>query len=152
MIGQNLNQLLSESVSTVLETMFFSEAAVIAEPQTTAAVIKTRLAFHGRPSGILTVSLSSEAARVLAAGFLGEDEEMLEDSQPGEVVCELANMLCGSLLSQLGSEETFDLTSPELMPAGTGVADDSELFPAASQSFAVENGILTASLHLEPAP
>jgi CheY-specific phosphatase CheX len=109
------------------------------------------LAFHGRPSGSLTISLSLQAARLLAAGFLGEDEEALDHSQPGEVVCELANMLCGSLLSQMWSEETFDLAAPQLIPAGRGTGLDTEPPPAASRSFAIENGILTATLHLEAA-
>lgn len=141
----NYDQLVSETVDGVLETMFFSMPLGPAEPETGAAVLEARVRFHGRPSGAIGVCLSAASARILAAGFLGEDEEMLTDPQPGEVVCELANMLCGSLVSKLESEESFELASPELVPAGS---DPLEL-PAARQSFQLENGILTVTLRLE---
>ena len=82
--------------------------------------------------------LSDASARMLAAGFLGEDEGMLTDSQPGEVVCELANMLCGSLVSKLESEESFDLAPPELVPAGREDSVGLEILPVARQSFELE--------------
>jgi CheY-specific phosphatase CheX len=150
-IEQDLEQLLSGTVDSVLETMFFSIPLGPAEPETGAEVLEARLAFHGSPSGILGVCLSTPSARLLAAGFLGEDEETLTDSQPGEVVCELANMLCGTLVSRLENEETFDLTSPELLPARSVTAGGSETQPSVRQSFEVENGVLTVTLHLEPA-
>jgi hypothetical protein len=151
MSEQNLDQLLSETVDGVLETMFFSMPLGPAEPETGPTVLAARLAFHGNPSGTLEVCLSQASARLLAAGFLGEDDETLTDSQPGEVVCELANMLCGSLVSKLETDESFDLTSPELVPAGGATATDLEAPPVARQSFELENGILTVTLHLQAA-
>ncbi len=143
--------MVSGAVETVLETMFFSAPLGPAEPEDGASVVEARLAFHGNPSGTLDVCLSEASARLLAAGFLGEDEETLSDSQPGEVVCELANMLCGSLVSKLETEESFDLTSPELVPAGAAMATGPEAPPVARQSFELENGILTVTLHLKAA-
>jgi len=149
MSEQNLDQLLSGVVDTVMETMFFSTPRGPAEPEAGASVLKARVAFRGRPSGALRVCLSAASARILAAGFLGEDEAMLTDSQPGEVVCEFANMLCGLFLSRLESDESFDLNSPELVPVGSLAAPGSEALPAASQSFGIEEGVLTVTLHLE---
>jgi CheY-specific phosphatase CheX len=164
MSEQNYDELVSGAVESVLETMFFSIPLGPAEPETGAAVLEARLAFHGRPSGILGVRLSAASARILAAGFLGEDEETLTDAQPGEVVCELANMLCGSLVSRLESEESFDLSSPELVPAGSLADAGSEPLTTArqsaqaasvvrvfSESFELENGILSVTLQLEAA-
>jgi CheY-specific phosphatase CheX len=94
------------------------------------------------------VRLSDASARKLAAGFLGEDEGMLTDSQPGQAVCELANMLCGSLLSKLESDESFDLAPPALVPAGREDSVGLEILPVARQSFALEEGILTVSVRL----
>lgn len=148
MIEQNLEALLSEAVETVLETMFFSAPLGPAEAETGDAVLEARLAFHGVSSGTLTVRLSESGARMLASGFLGEDEEMLTDSQPGQVVCELANMLCGALVSKLESDERFDLDSPELIPAGSEDAASLDAPLAARQSFELENGTLTVTLHL----
>jgi CheY-specific phosphatase CheX len=148
MSEQNFDQLISEAVDGVLETMFFSAPLGPAEPETGAGVLEARLGFCGRPSGTLSVRLSEASARLLAAGFLGEDEGRLTDAQPGQAVCELANMLCGSLVSKLESEENFDLASPAMVPAGS--EDDARLEapPAARQSFELEKGILTVTLHL----
>jgi hypothetical protein len=94
------------------------------------------------------VGLSAASARLLAAGFLGEDEEALTASQPGEVVCELANMLCGSFVSGLEGEEKFELGSPELTADGEKTPE-AETPPAVRQSYQLENGILTVTVHLE---
>jgi CheY-specific phosphatase CheX len=148
MTEPNFDQLLSTTVDSVLETMFFSAVLGPAEPETNGTVLESRLAFHGRPSGTFGVCLSEPSARLLAAGFLGEDEESLTDSQTGQVVCELANMLCGSLVSQLQSDESFDLASPELVPSGSEIAAGFHAPPVARQSFELEGGILTVTLHL----
>jgi len=145
----NFDQLLSGTVDSVLETMFFSAAWGPGEPETGGAVLASRLAFHGRPCGTFAVCLSEPAARLLAAAFLGEDVEALTDSQIGQVVCELANMLCGSLVSKLESEESFDLAPPELVPFGSETTTGFGAPPAARQSFEIEGGVLTVTLHLE---
>jgi CheY-specific phosphatase CheX len=151
MCEQNFDQLLSGVVEGVLEAMFFSTPLGPAEPETGTGVLEAHVTFHGRPSGTLGVRLSRTSARTLAAGFLGEDEQALTDSQPGEVLCELANMLCGSLVSRLESDETFDLTSPELVSIERVPDAGSEALPAACQSVALEDGILTVTLHVEKA-
>jgi CheY-specific phosphatase CheX len=149
MPDQNFNQLLTEAVDRVLETMFFTAPLGAAEPETGATVIEARLAFHGRLSGSLSVCLSEPSVRLLAAGFLGEDEETLTDAQSGQVICELANMLCGSLVSKLESEKSFDLAPPELGPFESETAAGSDAPPAARQSYQVEGGILTVTFHLK---
>jgi chemotaxis phosphatase CheX-like protein len=142
---QDFGQLISESVDGVLETMFFSAPLGPAEPEPGDAVLEARLAFQGHPSGNLDVRISERSARLLAAGFLGEDEETLTDSQPGE----LANMLCGSLVSRLETEESFELASPELVIASAAAVAAPEDPPSACKSFELENGILTVTLRLE---
>ncbi len=144
----NYDELVSGAVEAVLETMFFSSPLGPAEVESSASVMQARLAFHGRPSGTLSVCLSEPSARLLAAGFLGEDVESLTDSQPGEVVCELANMLCGALVSKLESNKSFELTSPELLPQNP-LATDPETPPVARQSYELENGILTVTLRVK---
>jgi CheY-specific phosphatase CheX len=151
MSERKYDELVSGAVEAVLETMFFSAPLGPAEPEIGNSAVAARLAFHGNPSGRLDVHLSEPSAQPLAAGFLGEEEETLTASQPGQVVCELANMLCGSLVSKLESEASFDLTSPELVPVGSEAAAGSEDSPATSQSFELENGILTVTLHLRTA-
>ncbi|MHB1673429.1 MAG: chemotaxis protein CheX [Acidobacteriaceae bacterium] len=149
MTKQNFDQLISGSVDAVLETMFFSALLGPAEAESGPAVLEARLAFHGRSSGTLAVRLSEPSARLLAAGFLGEDEETLTEAQLSQMVCELSNMVCGSLVSKLESEEHFDLDSPQFVAAGSTAAAVPDAPPAARQSFELENGILTVTLYLE---
>lgn len=149
MSERNFDRLLAETVDVVLETMFFSAPLGPAEPETGGAALEARLAFRGIPSGILAVRLSEPGARLLAAGFLGEDEERLTDEQLGQVVCELTNMLCGSLVSKLESEVHFNLAPPVLVTAQCVPASIAELPPTACQSFALDIGNLTVTLRLE---
>src|SRR4051794_38968597 len=113
-----LDAALQESVDEVLEKMFFVRslgdvASTADEPECIA-----RLSFEGEPSGWLALRVTAHAARSVAADFLGEDEGELSDGQVGEVVCELANMICGSLLSRVERNATFRLETPQLVPAG----------------------------------
>lgn len=149
MTDVDFNQLLSTTVDSVLETMFFAIVSGPAEPQDNGAVLQSRVSFRGRPSGTLGMCISEPAARLLAGSFLGEDEQALTGSQTGQVVCEMTNMLCGSLLSKLESEESFDLGTPELMPSRNEMIGDSDVPCVARQSFEIDGGILTVSLQLE---
>jgi len=145
----NIQQLLDEAVTEVLETMFFATPLGPAEPQSGAPVLDARLVFQGHPSGALNVCFSTASAKSLAAGFLGEEEDALTDAQPGEVVCEFANMLCGSLVSKLEDDEQFDLSSPELALSEPVAGASPENLIMARQSYELDNGILTVTLHLE---
>lgn len=149
MTDLDFNQLLSTSVDSVLETMFFSVVSGPAEPEINGAVLRARVSFRGRPSGTFGMCLSAPTATLLAASFLGEDEQTLTESQTGQVMCEMANMLCGALLSRLQSEEIFDLGTPELMPSLSEVVANSVMPHEARRSFALEGGILTVNLQLE---
>jgi CheY-specific phosphatase CheX len=148
MIEQNFDLLISEVVDTVLETMFFTASLGPAEAVSDSQVLEARVSFQGIPSGTLSVRLSEGSARMLAAGFLGEDEHLLTGSESSQVVCELANMLCGMLMSKLETEGTFDLAAPELIAAGDQDDHCHEGLLAAQQTCALESGALTVTLHL----
>jgi CheY-specific phosphatase CheX len=114
-------QVLRSSVDEVLEKMFFVEALGESpdsspggeKPQAEVAV---QVGFLGDPPGSLTLRVTSAAARPIAADFLGCDEDSVSDRQMEEVVCELANMICGSLLSRVESATTFHLAAPQIVP------------------------------------
>ncbi len=148
MCERDYAQMFAESVASVLETMFFTSPLGLADGMPDEASIGARVAFRGAPSGWLHISMTEASARLLAAGFLGEDEDALTREQTGLVVCELANMLCGSVVSQLESQEHFDLAAPELA-ADTSVQPQAA--PDAEQSFELENGVLRVALSLETA-
>lgn len=137
--------LLAQAVCDVLETMFFTAPLGPAALEPGGSFIEARLAFYGHLCGSLGVRVSEAAARWLAAGFLGEDEENLSPAQVGQVVCEFANMICGWMVSKLEEDERFDLDSPLLVSS----ADDlSAVPPASRQSFALEIGDVTVALYL----
>ena len=109
-----LDQVLVDSAVEVLETMFFSTVVGPAEGGLCDSWIAATLSFHGSPSGRFGVRVAPETARRIATAFLGVEEESLSEQEIGEVVCELANMLCGSVLSRIESNARFDLSHPQL--------------------------------------
>jgi CheY-specific phosphatase CheX len=105
---------LREAAEDVLEKMFFirdtGEDAPVGAGQ--APEITARLTFEGSPPGWLTLQAGKAVARSITADFLGEEEASVTDQQAEEMVCELANMICGSVLSRTESDATFRLSSP----------------------------------------
>jgi hypothetical protein len=135
----NFDQLVNASASEVLETMFFT--GVLGDADSLPAdALTTRLNFRGIPSGSFGVSLSRDSSRQIAAGFLAEDEHEISQDRVDEVVCELTNMLCGSILSKIESEGSFELSHPELAPLPGN--------PEYSRNFEIENGTLGVWLTL----
>jgi CheY-specific phosphatase CheX len=108
---------LDDAMKEVLERMFFQEAASTPDPapRDADAAVEARLTFDGEPPGSLRLRVTPQAARAISADFLGVDECEVADHQIGEVVCELANMVCGSVLSRVESAVTFRLSAPEIV-------------------------------------
>jgi len=121
---------LRDSVQEVLEKMFFVEP--VEEPPGEA----------GSPDGIMAVQL----ARQIAADFLGEDASGLSPAKVEEVVCELANMICGSVLSRVESSATFRLASPRILLAGERPIRREAAARRAVHAVAIGSGTLTASM------
>lgn len=142
------NEVYFQAVSSVLETMFFTAPMDMAERTTEPDAVEARISFRGRPSGNFHLRISEPGARLLAAGFLGQEEDELSGTQTQQVVCELANMLCGSSLSQVEKDQVFELGAPELVPSGT-LQQDCQNSEATEQSFELESGVLTLALRLE---
>ncbi len=144
---------LAAAVAEVLETMCFTtvladsdDAAPPSEDPTPEVGVEVR--FEGSPSGGFRVSVPRRVARAVGAGFLGREEAEVSDSQAAEVVCELANMICGSLLSRLENKATFRITHPELVLSGPGAGFGRS---ATCRRFDLGDGFLTASLELRQA-
>lgn len=143
MTDQDMQHLVATAVHDVLETMFFCEASDLCEPETDIAQLQARVAFSGAKAGTVNIRISELSARDLAASFLGESEASLVDTQVAQVVCELANMLCGSIVTRIEAQGCFDLGAPELL-----IYPDEQTPVTAEiqKSFAIERGILTVSL------
>jgi len=113
-IESPIRNALADSVRDVLEKMCFLDlSAPAAEQPTASRGVAAQLAFDGDPPGLFRLDLDENAARLAAAGFLGENPAHLAAEQMQEVVCELANMVCGSILSRIESSAVFRLAKPE---------------------------------------
>ncbi len=103
----------------VLETMFFEEAVPSAcDHAWLELAVSAHLSFDGSHRGTFLLSVSPDTARSIAAGFLGVDADGMSPTQSGEVIMELANILCGALMSTLWPESNLSLGTPELASAG----------------------------------
>ena len=99
--------------------MFFLEVlGEVAEPPPQAETVTVQVSFDGDPPGYFLMRIARPAANAVAADFLGEDLELLSDRQSTDVTLELANMICGAVLSRIESRAAFRLGSPQI------VADD----------------------------
>jgi CheY-specific phosphatase CheX len=137
---------LAECTAAVLERMFFVQAleeTAPAVPEADSDLI-CGVNFTGDPSGHLALRVSVEAARSIAADFLGEDEGGLSGFQVGQVVCELANIICGSVLSRIESGTTFRLDSPRLLSGWESFGSD-----AVVHSVTLDAGVLAVAFATE---
>jgi hypothetical protein len=82
-------------------------ARPVAEPWLAAAV-----AFTGPFDGVVRVSLPRALCADLAGAFCGVPADSLEDAQIADFAGELANMVCGSWLTQTHRTDRFALASP----------------------------------------
>jgi CheY-specific phosphatase CheX len=144
-----LDQMVSDCAIEVLESMFFTslagDGASCENPD--GPWISARLSFHGNPTGRFGVRTGLDTGRKIAASFLGIEEDALTEPQIGEVVCELANMLCGTVVSRLEEDSRFELAPPSIDPPEAGCPE----CPTARCAFELEEGRLAVWLELEKA-
>jgi CheY-specific phosphatase CheX len=114
-----LQKALADSIEEILDAMFFTACG--GAPEAARMELAAEVAFEGSAAGRLTVRVAVAAARPIAANFLGEEEDAITERQVSEVVCELANMICGSLLSRVEGAGEFRLGTPRMLePDGLG--------------------------------
>jgi hypothetical protein len=124
MFENAVRERLPESAQRALETMFFAapDNVSIDPGRPAGPLIAASLAFQGSPPGRFGLLVSDLFARTLAADFIGcDDPAGLRPDQVTGVIGELANMICGTVLSDLESDANFDLFPPESKQLG---ADD----------------------------
>lgn len=123
----------------ILETMFFSEAEPVA-CRHSENWIAARVRFTGEPRGEMTVMLSRELALSASAGFLAEDNGEVTDEQQKQVSCELANIVCGVILSRLHPHARVSLGVPGMT--------SSDFDGGVHQCFATPEGMLAVTIHM----
>lgn len=147
MTDTTIHAALSSAVADVLERMFFLEVlGEAAEPPPEAETVTVHLSFDGDPPGCFRMRIARPAVKVVAADFLGEDPESLTDRQSTEVTLELANMICGAVLSRIESSATFRLGTPQIETGDTGKHGSAE-----ETRYTVDtgNGTLTVAIQME---
>jgi CheY-specific phosphatase CheX len=110
------SSLIRECSSEVLDTMYFTTVLSSTPLESTESgadqLLSYNLQFVGDVSGRFGLHLNRNTARTLAANFLGETESDLSYSDIAEVVGELSNILCGSVMSRVEGEHPFVLSHP----------------------------------------
>jgi CheY-specific phosphatase CheX len=115
-------QLIPACCSEVLDAMYFTSVLETSACESPVQAIDPKdsafsLHFSGEISGDFALHMGPAMARSLASNFLGEEEDTLSPAEVGEVAAELANMLCGSVVSRLPCATKFILSSPRPMPS-----------------------------------
>jgi CheY-specific phosphatase CheX len=150
LMESSVQRALAQSVADVLESMFFLEALADSEEPAgePSPNISVHLTFDGDPPGRFRMRLERRAADSIAANFLGEDPEDLSSTQSLDVARELANMICGAVLSRIESRVSFRLSAPEIVT--TEEATDSNRAREIAHTVETGNGTLTAAIQMEP--
>lgn len=120
MIANAVERLLPEMAARTLETMFFTmpdsvslDRAFVNSGRPSGELIAAGITFHGWAPGRFGLIVSHSVARDLAANFLGWDEAgNLTHGRVIDVIGELANMICGAVLSEMEFHASFDLSAP----------------------------------------
>lgn len=140
---EEVNEYLGTSLNEVLESMFYLSAD--GEVESPAEIpedwMMRQLHFSGPANGWFGIGAEAPTARLIASNFLGQEPEELSDEQVGDILGEVANMVCGSVLGHSASKQAFTLSAPRAMER-TG---DSSL-PAhpAYKAFSFEGSVLVA--------
>jgi CheY-specific phosphatase CheX len=139
------------AVAEVLESMCFISTegeAVEAVEHYQPDWVCSSLRFKGIHNGTFGLAVPPATASTIASNFLGDDEDSLNEAQCAEVICEFANMVCGTLLAHLEPKKTFDLSPPQRHPyGGQGQPGEDRI----ARTFTLDEGSLYAWLTLQPA-
>jgi hypothetical protein len=134
---------LSRVGAEVLETMFFDEAvAAPCEHGWIPSAASVRLAFEGSHCGVFLLSVAPEVAQSITPAFLGIEPEEVTEGQSSQVLLELANILCGSVLSHLWPDSDLKLGAPELIQVEGPIED------ALHECFQLTEGMLSVSIRV----
>ncbi|MDB5103445.1 MAG: hypothetical protein JWP91_1134 [Fibrobacteres bacterium] len=77
-------------------------------------LLASSMTFNGKCDGGLALAVPEALARIIAANFLGMDEDdPVVESHGNDSLGEILNVICGHLLTALyGRDEVFDLSIP----------------------------------------
>ncbi len=119
---ETLISAMKDSISEVLETMFFlplefSDNARFEEWWSTGKedLLVTKLSFTGPLSGVFFFFMPNGLGLSLASNFLGEEEKDVFQEHVADTVKEIINMIAGNTFGIWDDQAVFDLGIPELV-------------------------------------
>jgi len=141
MLPADVDRALTKCTGRVLETMCYSDPLPITGIEEGLAFLHAELHFHGTYSGVFHLDITEEAGRGLASTFLGSDDADVPEEQLGSVICELTNMICGSMLSTLDANADIHLDAPRLVPEDAPRSGE-----VLSRAFEIDNGQMAVAI------
>jgi len=150
MNGTNLQESLSlhttlcSATTSVLETMFFTEAVPVDDAQPHIEPVSCKLHAGGAVEGSFSVAIDRAALLALGESFYGD---VPTASQPFELLCEFTNMIAGSTLSLYSPSNFCPLSSPQLCEMSAHL-EESALPDAIHLSFVVDGGLMSIACSL----
>ena len=137
--GDRLLTLLPSIVAEVAEQVYFADAEqgeaeqFAAELEARGAWLHARVGFRGLVTGSLEILLPPDLVSELGIAALGGVSGALTDEQLNDVAGEMANMLCGALLTRANRDQRFELMPPQVvrvmdLPSGADTAVTELLF------------------------
>ena len=122
MKNKDMTMAMKNSISDVLETMFFlsldfSNDLDLLErwDRGKDPIIAAKLSFSGPLSGYAVFCIPKKSALSITADFMGKDEQEISDDQIDGTVKEIINMIIGNTFSLYDPDAVFDLGVPELV-------------------------------------
>ncbi|RZB36340.1 MAG: hypothetical protein SRB2_02165 [Desulfobacteraceae bacterium Eth-SRB2] len=122
MKNKDMTMAMKNSISDVLETMFFLSLDFSNDLDLLGLwdtgkdpIIAAKLNFSGPLSGYAVFYIPKKSALSITADFMGKDEQEISDDQIDGTVKEIINMIIGNTFSLYDPEAVFDLGVPELV-------------------------------------
>jgi two-component system chemotaxis response regulator CheY len=134
---------LEKITQNVLETMAFSVMMPTCDEYKNQDTVKSaKIDFIGPFSGMILFTVSNDVLNEMARNMLGiDDENQLGEQQMNDALGELANVICGNLLSELaGLDPVFDLKAPIILPSDEKPAILDVPGDITTAGFAFDNG------------
>lgn len=137
------------AVNQAMEAMFFDAAAPVPDCGHGEApdCITVCLWFHDAVDGEFMLTTPLATATALAANFMGLEPDDVDRSQAEQIVCELANIVCGSALSRLEPSTELRLSPPLVTPRACRPENG-----AIYQQYQLLDGCLAVSLRIDSLP
>lgn len=116
---ENIREKINQAAAQVFGAMYFTPVELLAQTppeykwNLEDKYIKAAIAYSGPQQATLEFYFPITLGKNITAGFIGVDENALNDNQIIDTMREAANMIIGSLLGMIDPEGTCKLGIPE---------------------------------------